>query len=422
MTDRASSPPISRRAWWAPPCFLTGLAAIVWGLYVLGKPYYAEEDVRTDLPKVEALADARFIVLGASHAKGIGIDAPDLDGQNLYHNGQDVFEMAYIARSAVARAPHLKYVVLTLSYFSFGFDNAAYERHGVRDRIGRRIEMYSAFPRLGFVPGDQNEWLKGLLFPIVTRDHFQRGFVGSWKRVLAWWGGEGARKPRKKRHEARPVPAPSAPPDTARAATADSGEDDGEVEPTDEVAAPTEEAHPAAAGEPARDPGEPGAAPAPAPEPARRAPRKGRSHKDAAFYARHAASRCRQYAGLLAGMRARHPNIEADTYDEVLGLVRELEAKHLTVVLVTPPDLPAYTSCFDARLERLTRSNGARLSRETKARYLDLSTDPEFTENQVLFMDSDHLRQSGRNMVSTRIAELLGLTPAPPSPAPPARP
>jgi len=72
--------------------------------------------------------------------------------------------------------------VFTISYFTFSLDNATTDSRGVQTRIGRRLAMYSAFPSFGFIRGDASSWLKGLLAPVVTRDH--------WKSIL-WSDGSG---------------------------------------------------------------------------------------------------------------------------------------------------------------------------------------------------------------------------------------
>src|SRR6185369_14343670 len=101
----------------------------------------------------ELAVEGRAIVLGSSHGKGVRLDSMGLVGQNFSHNGADLYEMAYIARSVKRRVPRVDTVLVALSYFSFGLDNAAYVEHGTATRIERRIEMYSAFPRLSFVAG-----------------------------------------------------------------------------------------------------------------------------------------------------------------------------------------------------------------------------------------------------------------------------
>jgi len=407
MQAESTAPRPVRRAPWAPPCFFLGLGLLVWGLYWLGKPHYADEDLRSDLQKVRDLEEARAVVVGASHGKGVDLEQLGLEGQNLSHNGQDLFEMAYIARSASERAPKLETVFIALSYFTFAFDNAADDRRGVRDRIGRRIEMYSAFPRAAFIPGDHAEYAKGLLYPVVTRDHFRHGFERNARRLWRFFtGGEtrgGRRTPARSAAAARPEAPRAAPPASAETPP-DPAEDEGldDPEPGDDSAGGTETDPP-----PSNDPtDEP---PVAAGTKRERPSTKAHTQKNEAWYARHAAGRCRQYARLMDSMRAHHPNLERDTYNELVGLVHALEAKHISVVLVTPPYLSVYSACFDARMQRITRTNALRLTQTTGARYVDLSTDAAFTNKQGFFVDSDHLRQNGKNVLAQKLAQALHL-------------
>ena len=402
MTEHPE-PSVARPKWWAPPCYLLGLGLVVWGLFVLGRPYYVGEDLREDLQKLRELDEARYIVVGASHGKGVDLEELGVRGQNLSHNGQDLFEMAYIARSAANRAPQLETVIVTLSYFSFALDNGATEARGVRNRIGRRIEMYAAFPRAAFVPGDHAEFVKGLLYPIVTRDHFQRGFERNLRRLLRAFSN---RPTRAKRSNARAADSGRAD-DTDRSSADDDADDEGldEPEPTDDAEAKPE-AEPLVSG---HAEGEPDVAPDAESKRERPAFAKRHTVKNEAWYARHAAGRCRQYTNLMDNSHAHHPELERDAYRELLGLVQDLEAKHVSVVLLTPPYLPAYSSCFDARMQRLTRINGRKVMQATHARYFDLSSEESITSRPGLFIDSDHLRPHGKALLARKLADLLHL-------------
>jgi hypothetical protein len=127
---------------------------------------------------LEQMNTRHVILLGTSHGHDLSLPEAGFDGVDLSHGGQDLFEMAYMARTVKRRAPHLDTVIVSLSYFSFVFDNAAYIRDGVRVRIGRRMDLYAGYGRLGFIRGDSAEYVKGLLYPIVTADHYRAGFQG----------------------------------------------------------------------------------------------------------------------------------------------------------------------------------------------------------------------------------------------------
>jgi hypothetical protein len=280
------------------------------------------------------------VVLGSSHAYAIVPEHMGLSGVNLAHDGQDLFEVAYIARTVKARAPKLDTVIIALSYFSFVFDNAAYTLRGVETRIGQRIDLYAAFGRLSFIPGDGSEYLKGMLWPLVTRDHFEAGFAALGPKV----------------------------------AHAEELEDDTVADRDRHGAADVE------------------------------APRGKRPSKTLAFYQKHAERRCRQYDALIRTMRSRHPGLERDAYDVLRDVVAELEQSEIDVVLVTPPYFEPYNECFAKRWQELTRKNGQRIAEATGARYFDFSHHPEFREmNRFMDSDhirANHWKRLSRALAS----------------------
>ncbi len=180
MTSALASHPKERR-WWRPIAFSVGLALIIGVLYAIGYSAYESPEIRADRKQLARMATGEGVVFGSSHGKSILPEEVGFDGVNLSHNGQDAFEMVYMARAVKRAAPNLSLVIFTISYFSFAFDNAAYfNPQGIQDRLGLRVEMYAAFPSFGFIPGDAASYMKGLLAPVVTRDH--------WESVL--WPGQ----------------------------------------------------------------------------------------------------------------------------------------------------------------------------------------------------------------------------------------
>jgi hypothetical protein len=159
---------------------MAGLALVTGALYAVGHGPYESPQVRSDRENLAQMATGKAVVFGSSHGFNVLPETANLDGVNLSHGGQDVFEMVYMARAVKRAAPRLETVIFTISYFTFVFDNAAYLKRGTQTRIGRRIVMYAAFPSFGFVPGDASSYAKGLLAPVITRDH--------WRSVL-WPGG-----------------------------------------------------------------------------------------------------------------------------------------------------------------------------------------------------------------------------------------
>jgi hypothetical protein len=175
-TSADPEPRPSPRRWWRPPAFLAGFAAVVVLLYLAGRDVYWDIGIDADRQALARMTTHHAILLGTSHGHDLSLSDAGFDGADMTHGGQDLFEMAYMTRSVRRRARHLDTVLISLSYFSFVFDNSAYEVDGVRTRVGRRISLYGGFARLAFIPGDSAEYLKGLLYPVVTEDHYRAGF------------------------------------------------------------------------------------------------------------------------------------------------------------------------------------------------------------------------------------------------------
>lgn len=176
------------RWWWRPPAFAAGFIAIVAGLYLVGHAVYLDQTIAADREAFAQMRDRHVLLLGTSHGHDLSLADAGFDGVDLSHGGQDLFEMAYMARTVKKTARKLDTVFISLSYFSLYFDNAAYVKDGVRSRVGRRIDLYSIFGRMALIPGDSAEYVKGRLYPVVTSDHYRAGF----RNIASLLTGHGA--------------------------------------------------------------------------------------------------------------------------------------------------------------------------------------------------------------------------------------
>jgi hypothetical protein len=346
--------------WWRPPAFLLGFGLLVLGLYEAGSGVYKSADYEYDQGRLARIAKRHVLLLGASHGHDLDLDAAGLDGVDMANGGQDLYEMNYMARTVKDVAPVLDTVIITLSYFSFVFDNAAYTVNGVQTRIGRRIRLYSSFGRLAFIPGDAAQFLKAKLEPVVTNDHFMRGF---------------RRLPREHAHD-----------------------DDAA---TDEVETTPEGGEPEQGGEPTEA--------KPHRTEAERKARRGAP----GFFRHHARGRCREYAGLTHTMLRNHPGLTREVKATMVKLARDLKRDKIRVIFFTPPYLRPYSDCFEERFQRLTRDTGRYLERTTGARYFDFSMAPEFIDHEEYFHDSDHLNDDGKLAFSRMFAAAVGKRRAP---------
>jgi hypothetical protein len=158
--------------------FLLGLLAIFAVLYRVGAPHYQTAKFKQEKRRLAAVPQAEIVIFGNSHALNISPEEGQFRGMNFGRGGQDLFELAHTARYVMPRASQARTVLIGISYFSFSLDNGAFRKRGVQTRIGRRLHTYAAFPRLGLIEGDTGPYLKGLLYPLVTGDHWERIWTG----------------------------------------------------------------------------------------------------------------------------------------------------------------------------------------------------------------------------------------------------
>jgi hypothetical protein len=182
--------------------FFAILFLLVGALYLAGERVYSKGRIDRDRAVLERAPTARVLLIGSSHAKDVSLKLTDLQSVSVARGGMDLFELGYVLRSVKRAAPKLETVLIALSYFSFLFDNAAYFDHGVQTRIGRRIQTYTSYPRLAFLPGDAPQFLKGVLWPLLTKDHYQRMFQNAREALNTDETDEA--------DEAEPEPAPHA--------------------------------------------------------------------------------------------------------------------------------------------------------------------------------------------------------------------
>jgi hypothetical protein len=159
--------------------FSFGLVVIVAALYRIGVPHYQTYKLKSEELRLVDAKSAKVLIFGNSHALDIVPEYGGFRGTNFGRGGQDLFELAHTARYVLPRARQAKTVLIAISYFSFALDNAAYLKGGVQTHIGRRLHTYSAFPRFDFIAGDTGPYLKGLLYPLVTSDHWAQVFTGA---------------------------------------------------------------------------------------------------------------------------------------------------------------------------------------------------------------------------------------------------
>jgi hypothetical protein len=74
-------------------------------------------------------------------------------------------------------------------------------------------------------------------------------------------------------------------------------------------------------------------------------------------------------------------------------IVSLLAARHIELILVTPPVAPAYSSRLDPEYWNRTQKTLAKLASEPNVRYFSFLTSPQFGPEE--FLDADHLNRQG---------------------------
>lgn len=120
------------------------------------------------------------ITLGNSHSDAIDYSVLGIEGQSLAFAAADLFEVEKYAMYLQDKLPNLKTVFITISYYSFSRDNAAFEPFRTR-----RLSFYSMVPTWSPIQGDlSNFWLGRLesythIMSVVRSDSWQ----GVWAEL-----------------------------------------------------------------------------------------------------------------------------------------------------------------------------------------------------------------------------------------------
>lgn len=159
---------------------------LFFGVRQVGMSQYATYQQKRIELMLEDSAYVDSLVLGNSHAKSVLLNTMGVGGENLASDAQDLFEVDYKTREVATRIPSLKTVYISVSYFSFLFDNGSFYQKGNTSRSWLRVMMYAECPfSIRFISGDFLNYIKGMLFPLITADHFENGFRNIGKDGLS---------------------------------------------------------------------------------------------------------------------------------------------------------------------------------------------------------------------------------------------
>jgi len=119
------------------------------------------------------------ITLGNSHSDAIDYSILGIEGQSMAFAAADLFEVEKYAMYLADRLPNLKTVFITISYYSFSRDNAAFEPFRTR-----RLSFYSMVPAWSPIQGDLSSFWLGRLesythvMSVVRSDSWQGVWIG----------------------------------------------------------------------------------------------------------------------------------------------------------------------------------------------------------------------------------------------------
>lgn len=119
------------------------------------------------------------ITLGNSHADSIDYSTLEIEGQSMSLAAADLFEIEKIVLSLDHKLPQLNTAFITISYYSFRWDNAKYP-----SLQPRRIGFYSMLPLWSPIEGDLPNFAMGKLdtfthvMSVVRSDNWKQVWPG----------------------------------------------------------------------------------------------------------------------------------------------------------------------------------------------------------------------------------------------------
>jgi hypothetical protein len=171
--------------------FLSILFLIGWFGVRLSKTYPSDDAIYRHLGRVQAtIADidsVEIMLLGNSHIR-YGIEPALLPGVTrvigLHWN--DLFEVRHQVQTLLPRAPRLRTVIISVSYYSFHWDNAL----GDDDYyLSSRKLFYAEQPRSRWIPGDFRNFALAQTYWLARPDHWYNVIRGL-RHGIEWESGE----------------------------------------------------------------------------------------------------------------------------------------------------------------------------------------------------------------------------------------
>lgn len=164
------------RVWLRHGLFLVLGAALAGLLYWLGWSHYIAGSARNRQVQgvLKVSQGVEVLVLGNSNANCVDPRVLKSPTVRLNFNGADLFAADYQTRCLRDRLPRLKAVLISVSYFSFSWDNAALvDEQGNHPQADLRRWLYATYPCWGMISGDFRNYLQGKLWGLLSHDNWE---------------------------------------------------------------------------------------------------------------------------------------------------------------------------------------------------------------------------------------------------------
>ena len=164
------------RVWLRHGLFLVLALGLAGLLYWLGWNHYIAGSARNRQVQgvLKVAQGVEVLVLGNSNANCVDPGLLKPPTVRLNFNGADLFAADYQARCLRDRLPRLKAVLVSVSYFSFSWDNAALtDQQGNHPQADLRRWLYATYPCWAMIPGDYGNYLQGKLWGLLSHDNWE---------------------------------------------------------------------------------------------------------------------------------------------------------------------------------------------------------------------------------------------------------
>jgi hypothetical protein len=153
--------------------FVTILLFISIFLYQQGDPVSKYFKDKQKIKEIINKKSIKTIVVGSSHASAINPEKLGYADVGYFNTGgADLFESCYQGKILISNLD-VTTVFMSISYFSFNYDNNYQISTGEYPRREKRIRIYASYPSFKLIDADYSNLLFGKFSPIVTENHWE---------------------------------------------------------------------------------------------------------------------------------------------------------------------------------------------------------------------------------------------------------